>query len=118
MLPVRVSAPPSKPLDEAIRAIPIEWFQPSRAVYWIDLAASAAIGWTAFALAVRARAWTRAGFLVVATFALYRAVLFIHELTHRAPRDLPGFTTVWNACVGIPLMMPSFLYQGVHLDHH
>ena len=34
--------------------------------------------------------WQRAAFLIVAIVALYRAVLFIHEITHRAGRDLPG----------------------------
>jgi fatty acid desaturase len=49
---------------------------------------------------------------------LYRAALFIHEITHRSDRELPGFTAAWNVLVGIPLLMPSFLYRGVHLDHH
>jgi len=45
-------------------------------------------------------------------------VLFIHEITHRAGRDVPAFTLVWNALVGVPLLIPSFLYEGVHTDHH
>lgn len=107
-----------RPIDEAIRAIPIEWFRPSPSVYWSDLIASTALGWTAFADAVRSSAWTRLIALAIAVLALYRAVLFIHELTHRSPRELPGFSAVWNALAGVPLMMPSFLYEDVHLDHH
>lgn len=107
-----------RPLDDAIRAIPIAWFQASRAVYWVDLLVSAGIGWTAFAFAVRAGGAKRAALLAIVIFALYRAVLFIHEITHRGARDVPGFTLAWNALVGIPLMIPSFLYEGVHLDHH
>jgi fatty acid desaturase len=54
---------------------------------------------------------------VVAILALYRAVVFIHELAH-LPRDrLPGFRVMWNLLCGIPLLMPSFLYSS-HLDHH
>ncbi len=60
----------------------------------------------------------RAALLIVSAFALYRAVLFIHELTHLAPRDVPAFRAVWNALVGVPLLIPSFLYEGVHTDHH
>ena len=43
------SLPPrsQRAIDEAIRAIPIEWFRPSPAIYWMDLIGSAAVGWTA-----------------------------------------------------------------------
>jgi fatty acid desaturase len=108
----------SRAIDDAIRAIPMEWFKASPVVYWLDLAASAGAGWTAFVLAVRASGWTRAVLLLVAAFALYRAVLFIHEITHRARRDVPAFTFVWNVLIGVPLLVPSFLYEGVHTDHH
>ena len=33
-------------------------------------------------------------------------------------RELPAFTVAWNALVGVPLLIPSFLYEGVHTDHH
>jgi fatty acid desaturase len=120
-VPVPAASQPLRPqraIDEAIRAIPIEWFRPSPAIYWTDLIGSAAVGWTAFVLAVSATGWYRVAFLATAVFALYRAVLFIHEITHLARRDLPFFTLAWNALVGVPLLVPSFLYQGVHTDHH
>jgi fatty acid desaturase len=50
--------------------------------------------------------------------ALYRALLFIHELTHIHRTALPGFRFAWNALVGIPMMTPSFMYEGVHTLHH
>jgi fatty acid desaturase len=31
---------------------------------------------------------------------------------------VPGFRFAWNALVGVPLLVPSFLYEGVHVDHH
>jgi fatty acid desaturase len=108
----------ARALDDAIRAIPADWFEPSPLIYWTDLAASAGIGWAAFALAVAAHGWTRAALLAVATCALYRAVLFIHEITHLNARDVRGFRFAWNAIVGVPLLIPSFLYEGVHTDHH
>ena len=111
-------ARPRRAIDEAIRAIPIEWFRPSPAIYWMDLVVSAAVGWTAFALAVGETGWRRAVLLLVAVFALYRSVLFIHEITHLSRRDLPSFTLAWNALVGVPLLVPSFMYEGVHTDHH
>lgn len=108
----------SRPLDEAIRAIPATWFRPSPAVYWTDLAASAGIGWAAFATGAAATGWRHILLLAVAMFSLYRAVLFIHEITHVSRRDLPAFRAVWNALVGVPLLIPSFLYENVHTDHH
>jgi fatty acid desaturase len=54
----------------------------------------------------------------VASLALYRALLFIHELTHIHRDALPGFRLGWNLLVGIPLMMPSLMYEGVHTLHH
>lgn len=108
-----------RPLDVAIRVIPSAWFQPDPRIYWTDLLVSAAIGWTAFAAGVVARPLAaRAALLIVASFALYRAALFIHEITHLTLRDVPAFRTGWNALVGVPLLLPSFLYEGVHTDHH
>ncbi len=80
--------------------------------------ASAGVGWTSLGLAVVVDRWLRAALLLIAVAALYRAVLFIHEITHRAGRDLAAFAPVWNALVGVPLLVPSFLYEGVHTDHH
>eukprot|EP01035_Chromulina_nebulosa_P058479 gene58479-80072_t len=81
--------------------------------------ASPVIGYGALATAVSAvpTAWAvLAG--VVAILALYRAGSFIHELTHLKATAVPGFRLVWNLLVGIPLMVPSFLYEGVHSLHH
>ena len=117
-LPARGEAPPKRAIDEAIRAIPLEWFKASPALYWADFLSSAAIGWGALALGIAGRGWMRGAWLTVAVFALYHAVLFIHEITHRAQRDVPGFTFAWNALVGVPLLVPSFTYEGVHTDHH
>jgi fatty acid desaturase len=106
-------------MADAIRAIPSSWFKPNPRIYWTDMLLSAAVGWSALALSVGAADWwRRTGLIIVAAFALYRAVLFIHELTHLSARELPLFRAAWNAVVGIPLLLPSFLYEGVHTDHH
>ena len=108
----------ANPIDIAIRTIPTAWFTPDRRIYWADMVLSAALGWFSFVAASMASGWTRAALLIVAAFALYRAVLFTHEITHLSPRDVPGFRAVWNTLVGVPLLVPSFLYEGVHVDHH
>jgi len=118
-LPAAAEAPRAKrAIDEAIRAIPSEWFRASPAVYWADFLGCTFIGWTAFVLAVSSGGLLSVALFAVATLALYRAVLFIHEITHRVQRDVPAFTFAWNALVGVPLLVPSFLYEGVHTDHH
>ena len=55
---------------------------------------------------------------IVAAFGLYRGVCFTHELAHLRRRALPGFETAWNVLFGVPLLLPSFTYLGVHQSHH
>jgi fatty acid desaturase len=92
---------------------------PSPAIYWGDLTLSAAVGYGAVAMAILS---TSTGGLilwaVVAILALYRAGSFIHELTHISKASLPGFRIYWNAIIGVPLMIPSFMYEGLHNLHH
>ncbi|MDI1295545.1 MAG: fatty acid desaturase [bacterium] len=89
------------------------------AIYWPDLLASAILGYAALAGAILLDNGVAAlACAVVAMMALYRAASFIHELTHIRKGALPGFRFAWNLLVGIPLMIPSFLYEGVHTQHH
>ncbi|MES2445478.1 MAG: fatty acid desaturase, partial [Pseudomonadota bacterium] len=92
---------------------------PKPAIYWADLLVSAAVGYAALFAAMMPGlgGWAVAAF-VVAIFALYRAGSFIHELTHIKHSAVPGFRLVWNLLAGIPLMAPSFMYEGVHNLHH
>jgi fatty acid desaturase len=105
-------------MAEAIARIPRRMFRPVAAIYWSDLVLSSCLGWGAFVLSTRAHGLAWAALFVVAGLLLYRATLFIHELVHLATGDVPGFSAGWNLLVGIPFLLPSFLYQGVHLDHH
>ncbi len=88
-------------------------------IYWPDMLLSALLGYAALAGAILASNGlvALAGGLVAA-LALYRALLFIHELTHIHRDALPGFRLAWNLVVGIPLLTPSFMYEGVHTLHH
>lgn len=91
----------------------------SPAIYWGDFLASAILGYAGLAAAIFASSLTIAiigG--VVAVLALYRAGSFIHELTHLKRDAVPGFRTAWNIVVGIPLLVPSFMYIEVHNLHH
>jgi fatty acid desaturase len=93
--------------------------RPSAAVYWADMLGSSALGYGALALAIGAPSTliaVAAG--IVAILALYRAGSFIHELTHIKVGALSGFKLAWNALIGVPLLVPSFMYEGIHNMHH
>ena len=88
-------------------------------IYWPDMLISAVVGYAALAGAILLENSALAmASGVVAALALYRALLFIHELTHIHKNALPGFRFVWNLIVGIPMLTPSFMYEGVHTLHH
>ena len=89
------------------------------AIYWADTLASVVVGYGALALAITL---TSPGLALLAAFvavlALYRAGSFIHEITHMKHSSVPGYRLGWNLLVGVPLMVPSFMYEGVHNLHH
>ena len=88
-------------------------------IYWPDMLLSAAVGYAALAGAILVdNTLLAVASGVVATFALYRALLFIHELTHIHRNALPGFRFAWNLLVGIPMLTPSLMYENVHTLHH
>jgi fatty acid desaturase len=106
--------------DRLTRSLVVGLNQPSTAIFWTDMLCSAVVGWTAFGFALMLRPFS-AGMLAamtVAVFALYRGLCFIHEISHLNPRALPWFERVWNVLFGYPLLMPSFVYVGVHTFHH
>ena len=92
---------------------------PSSKIYWADMLGSAALGYAAlFATMFVRPAWLAVDMGLVAVLALYRAGSFIHELTHIKKGAVKGFRFAWNLLVGIPLLVPSFMYEGVHNQHH
>jgi fatty acid desaturase len=52
-----------------------------------------------------------------AVLLFYRAGSFTHELVHLRTGTFKAFHIVWNLFCGIPLMMPSFMYE-THIAHH
>lgn len=92
---------------------------PNPRIFWSDFLASAFVGYGALAIAILAAPlWLKlaAGFLSI--LALYRAGGFIHEVTHVKHSALPGFRLGFNAIIGVPLLVPSYMYEGVHNLHH
>ena len=92
---------------------------PSAAIYWADMLGSALLGYSALFAAMFINSTPLAiAAGVVAVLALYRAGSFIHELTHIKKGAVKGFRFTWNLVVGVPLLVPSFMYEGVHNQHH
>ena len=92
---------------------------PKAAIYWADMIGSALLGYAALLGAMLVSStWLAVAAGLVAVLALYRAGSFIHELTHIKKGAVKGFRFTWNLIVGVPLMVPSFMYEGVHNQHH
>lgn len=107
------------PLYEA-RALVRDLMTPDPRIYWLDFLFHIVLGWTAFAVALHT-SWLSIWQILsycVAVFAFYRAAIFIHELAHLERGTFKLFRLVWNLTCGIPFMIPSFTYDGVHYDHH
>ena len=103
-----------------VKKIVEDLFEANPKIYWADFLFNALVGWAALAAAVLFPAGSLfqiAAFLL-AVLGLYRAVIFIHELAHLKKDSFPVFRVVWNLLCGFPLMVPSFTYMGVHIDHH
>ncbi|MBO9560228.1 MAG: fatty acid desaturase [Caulobacter sp.] len=92
---------------------------PNRTLYWLDLILTATTAWGGLWVAATAH---HAAVIAVAgligLLAVYRGLSFIHEISHLRPKDVPGFRLGWNLLIGVPLMTPSMMYEGVHNLHH
>jgi len=107
------------PMAEAKKIVE-DLFEPSPAIYWADLLLNASLGWAAFVLSATLPLYSAPQILslAVSILCLYRAVIFIHELTHLKKDSFLLFRIVWNLLCGFPFLVPSFTYMGVHIDHH
>jgi Fatty acid desaturase len=92
--------------------------EPRPARYWTDFLITIVTVYTTLAVYVTTDSLLlRVTALIVCALAMYRAVVFIHEITHRAAGSFTAFTVVWNGLCGVPFWIPSFLY-GDHKGHH
>ncbi len=111
--------PDDKAMLRAARDLTKDLIEPRPDLYWADMLGSALVGYAALAGAILASSGVLAlASAAVAVLALYRALLFIHEISHIRRDALPGFRLGWNLLVGIPMLTPSFMYEGVHTLHH
>jgi fatty acid desaturase len=94
-------------------------FRPEPRIYWLDMFATVAVAYPAAAVyfylpAADLLKWVA---LVVSGLALFRIGTFMHEIQHFSGDAMRRFTIGWNILCGIPMLMPSFLYDN-HASHH
>ncbi|WP_373475222.1 fatty acid desaturase [Sphingorhabdus sp.] len=88
-------------------------------IFWSDFLFSAFVGYAGLAVAILASPlWLKLGAGFISVLALYRAGGFIHEVSHMKHSSVPGFRFGFNAVIGVPLLVPSYMYEGVHNLHH
>jgi fatty acid desaturase len=117
--PLRAPASDDKAMLKAAADLTRDLNSADPKIYWADLLASALLGYGGLFTAILAGSTAVAIMAgVISVLALYRAGSFIHELTHIKQNAVPGFRLVWNLIIGVPLLVPSFMYEGVHNQHH
>lgn len=111
--------PADFPLHEA-HALVRDLMTPNPWIYWLDFLFHITLGWAAFVIALHSSFFSIWQLLAcsVAVLAFYRSAIFVHELAHLKKGTFTVFRLAWNLICGIPLMIPSFTYDGVHNDHH
>lgn len=104
----------------ASRQLVQDLFRPKPWIYWVDFLCTVSVAWGSFFLVETLAPFSGLQVLafLTACFAFYRAVLFIHEISHLKRSAVPYFYIAWNLLAGIPLLFPDFLYRGVHNEHH
>lgn len=107
------------PLKEA-RLLTRDLMKPNPVIYWVDFIVTTLLGWGSFIYAYMNDIQSLYGILAfsISVFALYRVVIFTHEISHFKKGKFRLFRFAWNLFAGMPMMAPSFMYQGVHNEHH
>jgi fatty acid desaturase len=94
-------------------------FRPDPRIYWADMLLSIAVAYpcASFYFAQPFASPLKWVALLVSGFALFRLGTFMHEIQHFSGTAMRRFTLGWNVLCGIPMLMPSFLYDN-HASHH
>ena len=86
--------------------------------YFADFSLTMLVAYATLGVSLTSPTWSlvQVSAFIVCGLAIYRAVVFTHEIAHRG-RSFRGFMWLWNGLCGVPLFVPSFLY-GDHKGHH
>jgi len=94
-------------------------FRPRPWIYWTDFLLSFSIAMICFRMTrfSPALSFQQVFFFLASSLLFYRLSMFIHELVHLKSGTMQGFRITWNLLVGVPFLIPSFVYY-THMDHH
>ena len=111
--------PDDKAMLRAVAELTRDLATPNPRIFWSDFLASACVGYAGLAVAILSgNLWLQCVAGLISVLALYRAGGFIHEVSHVKHSALPGFRFGFNAVIGVPLLVPSYMYEGIHNLHH
>lgn len=96
-----------------------ELFNHNATLYWLDLTLTALIAWVSTTVYFTGIFGEPARWVAmfIAAVAFYRGGTFMHEIIHMPRATLRGFKWIWNALIGIPLLLPWIMYRN-HIEHH
>lgn len=112
----------SAPYTAQARELISDLYKPKPWVYWIDLLLTLTVAYSAAVVFLNpgrfsASLVTQLVCYAIAGIGLFRAALFMHEIVHFRRGEMVAFKVGWNLLAGIPMLVPSFLYES-HLVHH
>jgi len=111
--------PDDKDMLRAVAELTRDLGAPNPRIFWSDFLVSAFLGYAGLAFAILSgNLWLQCVAGLISVLALYRAGGFIHEVSHVKHSALPGFRFGFNAVIGVPLLVPSYMYEGIHNLHH
>jgi fatty acid desaturase len=111
--------PDDKDMLRAVAELTRDLGTPNPRIFWSDFLVSAFLGYAGLAIAILSgNLWLQCVAGLISVLALYRAGGFIHEVSHVKHSALPGFRFGFNAVIGVPLLVPSYMYEGIHNLHH
>lgn len=102
-----------------LRRIVADLFQANGRIYWLDTFLTMVVAYTASLNAIFAPlfSWPQIVGFIVAGPALYRLISFSHDIVHMRRGKHVAYKVLWNVLVGIPLFVPTYLYEN-HIAHH
>lgn len=101
------------------RELLADLFALNKPLIWADVLLTGAVGWGAIACGAAGLGGAAGTFAAwaVAALAIFRASVFLHDLVHLGDA-VPGIRLAWNVFWGVPFLLPSYLYERIHLEHH
>lgn len=86
--------------------------------FLMDLLVTSLLAWSiAVAAYLASPVYASLSLCLIGGCVFYRAATMIHELSH-FQIELKRETSIWNFLIGVPFLIPSFMYVNQHLQHH